>query len=63
MLSAMPYDPQFHHRRSIRWKGYDYSSRGLYFVTICSKNREQFLARIEDGDSIRTPEGEIAHST
>ena len=37
------YDPQKHHRRSIRLKGYDYSSPGAYFVTICTKGRECVL--------------------
>ena len=35
----MPYDPNIHHRRSIRLKGYDYSQSGLYFITICVQNR------------------------
>ena len=38
----MKYDPQKHHRRSIRLKGYDYCV-GAYFVTICTKNRECVL--------------------
>jgi putative transposase len=29
------YDSDKHHRRSIRLPGYDYSSAGAYFVTIC----------------------------
>ena len=33
------YNPNIHHRRSIRLKGYDYSQAGLYFITICSQNR------------------------
>lgn len=36
----MPYNPEIHHRRSIRLKGYDYNKAGLYFVTICTQNRE-----------------------
>ncbi len=36
----MPYNPNIHHRRSIRLKGYDYSQAGLYFITICVQNRE-----------------------
>ncbi|MBN1453718.1 MAG: hypothetical protein JW963_22080 [Anaerolineales bacterium] len=39
----MKYDPQKHHRRSIRLKGYDYTQPGAYFVTICTKNRECVL--------------------
>jgi putative transposase len=37
------YDPDRHHRRSIRLKGYDYSSPGAYFVTICTRGRECVL--------------------
>ena len=32
----MQYDPERHHRRSIRLKGHDYAGGGLYFVTICA---------------------------
>jgi len=39
----MPYDPQKHHRRSIRLKGYDYARPGAYFVTICVQHRELLL--------------------
>ncbi len=35
----MPYDPDKHHRRSIRLKGFDYSRSAVYFVTICVQNR------------------------
>lgn len=35
----MKYNPEIHHRRSIRLKGYDYSQAGAYFVTICTQNR------------------------
>lgn len=40
------YDPHIHHRRSIRLKGFDYSSAGGYFVTICIRNRECLLGEI-----------------
>ena len=33
-------DPDRHHRRSIRLPGYDYSSAGAYFVTICTYKRD-----------------------
>jgi REP element-mobilizing transposase RayT len=39
----MKYDPQKHHRRSIRLKGYDYHNAGAYFVTICTMDRECLL--------------------
>ncbi|MGH9795755.1 MAG: transposase, partial [Candidatus Acidiferrales bacterium] len=53
----MAFDPLIHHRRSIRLKGFDYSSRGLYFVTICTHRREQFLGRIENAQSIPAETG------
>lgn len=42
----MNYDPQKHHRRSIRLKGYDYSQSGVYFVTVVSRNRELIFGEI-----------------
>ena len=42
-------NPILHHRRSIRLKGYDYSSQGAYFVTLCAQNREHFFGHIDDG--------------
>lgn len=42
----MTYDPQKHHRRSIRLKGYDYSRAGLYFITICCKDRAHRFGHI-----------------
>lgn len=38
MLSR--FDPQKHHRRSIRLKAYDYSQAGAYYVTIVVWHRE-----------------------
>lgn len=34
-----PYDPDKHHRRSIRLDGYDYTQAGAYFVTIVTHER------------------------
>jgi putative transposase len=42
----MTYDPEKHHRRSIRLKGFDYSRSAIYFVTICVQNRECLLGTI-----------------
>lgn len=33
------YNPLKHHRRSIRMQGYDYAQQGLFFITVCIKNR------------------------
>ncbi|MDY6938804.1 MAG: transposase [Cyanobacteriota bacterium] len=44
----MKYDPEKHHRRSIRLKGYDYSQNGAYFVTICTWQRQHLFGNIVD---------------
>jgi REP element-mobilizing transposase RayT len=44
------YNPNIHHRKSIRLKGYDYSRKGLYFVTICCKNRACLFGKIKNGE-------------
>ncbi|RQW86264.1 MAG: transposase [Geobacter sp.] len=35
----MTFNPEIHHRRSIRLRDYDYSTVGAYFVTLCTFNR------------------------
>lgn len=40
----MSHDPEKHHRRSIRKKGFDYTLAGAYFVTVCTQNREPILS-------------------
>ena len=44
------YDPNKHHRRSIRLKGYDYAQAGRYFVTFCVKDREHFFGEIIENE-------------
>ena len=46
----MKYDPQLHHRRSIRLQGYDYTAAGGYFITICSHQREHIFGEVIDGE-------------
>lgn len=46
----MIYNPDIHHRRSIRLHGYDYSRSGAYFVTICTHERECLFGEIVDGE-------------
>jgi len=53
------YDPTRHHRRSIRHPGYDYTSPGPYFVTICVQNRECLLGDLYDWEMHRNQWGEI----
>jgi putative transposase len=49
----MTYDPDKHHRRSIRLQGFDYSRSAAYFVTICVQNRECLFGMIpESGQQV-----------
>ncbi|MDO8811262.1 MAG: transposase [Gallionella sp.] len=44
------FDPDIHHRRSIRLRSYDYSQAGAYFITLCTQKREcLFGAVVDDG--------------
>lgn len=40
-------------------KGYDYSNPGIYFITICTMNRECLLGKIHKGKMILSAAGEI----
>ncbi len=42
----MKYNPEIHHRRSIRLKEYDYSQAGLYFITICTQDSLHLFGKI-----------------
>jgi REP element-mobilizing transposase RayT len=57
----MSYNPNLHHRRSIRLKGYDYSQAGLYFITICCQDRICRFGEIENGEMILNEYGQIAY--
>jgi putative transposase len=43
------YDPEKHHRRSIRLKGYDYGQAGAYFVTMVAMGRECLFGQEVNG--------------
>jgi putative transposase len=45
----MTYNPDIHHRNSVRLRSYDYRSKGAYFVTICTFQKEAILADIVNG--------------
>jgi REP element-mobilizing transposase RayT len=42
----MKYNPDIHHRRSIRLQAFDYSQAGAYFVTICTQGRKCLFGEI-----------------
>jgi REP element-mobilizing transposase RayT len=55
----MKYDPNKHHRRSIRLKGYDYSQPGKYFITICTKNRKCLFGDVVNGKMVLNDAGKM----
>jgi putative transposase len=56
----MKFDPDKHHRRSIRLKEYDYTQAGGYFVTIVTYHRDCLFGEIM-GEEMRLNEfGKIA---
>ncbi len=46
----MNYNPDIHHRRSIRLQQYDYSEYGFYYVTLCVQNRECLFGKINNNE-------------
>ncbi len=57
--NKMKYNPEKHHRRSIRLKGYDYSQAGCYYVTIVNQNRECLFGDVVDGEMVLNELGKI----
>ena len=53
------FDPEKHHRRSIRLKGYDYSQPGAYFVTICTQDHECLFGIVENGRMVLNDAGKM----
>jgi putative transposase len=58
----MAYDPEIHHRKSIRLRGYDYSAPGKYFVTICAQEKVCLFGRIADGQIALNDYGRIVEN-
>jgi REP element-mobilizing transposase RayT len=59
----MKYNPDIHHRRSIRLKGYDYSRAGLYFVTISTYQGLALFGQIVKGEMRLNEAGMITENT
>ncbi len=43
-------------RKRNRLKGYDYSQNGIYFLTLCTKNKECILGRVVGGGDLDAPQ-------
>jgi putative transposase len=55
----MSYDPDRHHRRSIRLPGYDYATAGAYFVTVVVQGRACVLGEVAGGEMQRNALGDL----
>ncbi|MFH1857079.1 MAG: transposase [Candidatus Omnitrophota bacterium] len=49
-------------RHSIRLKDYDYSSEGMYFITICVYGRECLFGSVVNGEMVVSRYGKIAEN-
>ncbi len=47
-------------RRSIRLRGFDYSSNNLYFVTLCVQDRKPILSKVVGDRAFLSPYGRLA---
>lgn len=52
-------DKEVHNRKSVRLKEYDYAQSGLYFVTVCTFNKECLFGKIKNGAMVINNYGEI----
>lgn len=48
-------------RHSVRLPGFDYSQNGWYFVTICSKGRNEIFGTIDNGEMSLNQDGRIVN--
>ena len=62
MNNKPKYNPNIHHRRSIRLKGYDYSQAGLYFITICCQDRICRFGDVVNREMKLNEYGQIAYN-
>ncbi len=53
------YNPDIHHRRSIRLRDFDYSANGAYFVTICVQGRESLFGCVCDDGMVLNEAGRM----
>jgi putative transposase len=55
----MKYNPDKHHRQSTRLKNYDYTSRGAYFITLCTYQKQYLFGDIVEGEMVLNDMGKI----
>ena len=56
------YNPEIHHRRSVRLRGYDYSEAGAYFITICTQAKQCIFGEIQHNEMFLNEYGQVAYN-
>lgn len=56
------FNPDIHHRHSIRLKTYDYTKTGFYFLTLCTQGREHFFGEIKNNKMELNKSGQMIES-
>lgn len=51
-----------HKRKTIRLKDYDYSNSALYYITICTENKQHLFGSISDNKMTLSEAGMMAHN-
>ena len=51
----------FKEKKHYRYKGYDYSGAGMYFVTICTLARVRYFGTVRDDAVVLSPIGRAVH--
>ena len=51
---------KLNNRKNTRLPGFDYSTPGMYFLTVCVKDRKQLLGKIVGGGDLDTPYIELS---
>lgn len=52
---------EYKSRKTNRLQNYDYSQNGMYFVTICTKDREELFGKVGNGEMILNDVGKIVN--
>jgi REP element-mobilizing transposase RayT len=53
------FNPDIHHRHSIRLRRYNYEQAGYYFVTVCTQGRGHIFGNIKNGKMILNDVGRM----
>lgn len=58
----MTFNPNKHHRKSIRLKGFDYCQAGWYYITLVTNNRQSIFGEVHDGVMVLNTFGKIVQN-